>query len=130
MKYFGAKRRGNATTPPTREPRFINGFQIGPSMSLMLDNVNLIIFPVQYSKQAYPDHWKGQAAMSSTRGRVVDHLGISFDDLPAALERMRKDGVKVTEEIHPTAGGKRRSAFLEGPDRIRIELVEGHARKE
>jgi catechol 2,3-dioxygenase-like lactoylglutathione lyase family enzyme len=130
MKHFGARRRGNASVPPTREPRFVNGYQVGPNMSLMLDNVNLIIYPIQYSKTAYPDHWKGQTTMSPTRGRVVDHVGISFDDLPSALERMRKDGVKVTEEIRPTAGGKRKSAFVEGPDRIRIELVEGHARKE
>jgi hypothetical protein len=99
-------------------------------MSLMLDNVNLIIYPVQYSRKAYPDHWKGQTAMSSTTGRVVDHIGVSFDDLPAALARMRKDGVKVTREIASSAGGGGKSAFVEGPDRIRIELVEGHARKE
>jgi catechol 2,3-dioxygenase-like lactoylglutathione lyase family enzyme len=130
MKYASAKRRGNATTPPSREPRFYNGFQVGPSMSLMLDNVNIIIFPVQYSMKAYPEHWKGQNRMSPTRGRVVDHIGISFDDLPAALEQLRKNGVKVVEEIRPMAGGKGRSAFIEGPDRILIELVEGQARKE
>jgi acetyl esterase/lipase/catechol 2,3-dioxygenase-like lactoylglutathione lyase family enzyme len=130
MKYCGARRRGTATTPPTREPRFVNGFQVGPSMSLMLDNVNLIIYPIQYSKKAYPDHWKGQTTMSSTAGRVVDHIGISFEDLAAALARMRQDGVKVTEEVRPMAGGRGKSAFIEGPDRIRIELVEGHARQE
>jgi catechol 2,3-dioxygenase-like lactoylglutathione lyase family enzyme len=61
---------------------------------------------------------------------VVDHIGVSFDDLAAALARMRKDGVKVTGEIRPVTGGGGQSAFVEGPDRIRIELVEGQARKE
>src|SRR5262245_42740075 len=65
MKYFGAVRRG--TAPPSREPRSYRGFQIGPSMSLVMDNVNIIIYPVAYSKQAYPDHWKGQTEMSSTK---------------------------------------------------------------
>jgi len=130
MKYFGATRRGNPATPPSREPRFRNGFQIGPSMSLMMDNVNIIIYPIQYSKQAYPDHWKGQTAIAPTKGRVVDHVGFSFDNLSEALERMRKDGVKVTDEIRSIAGGKIKFAFIEGPDNIRIELVEGHAQRQ
>jgi catechol 2,3-dioxygenase-like lactoylglutathione lyase family enzyme len=128
MKYLGAKRR--STAPPSREPRFHHGLQVGPSMSLMLDNVNIIIFPVQYSRKAYPEHWKGQTEMVSTKGRVVDHVGISFENLPQALERLRQDGVKVTGEIQTDFGGKVKYAFIEGPDKIRIELVEGHARKE
>ncbi|HEV8483651.1 MAG TPA: VOC family protein [Blastocatellia bacterium] len=130
MKYFGATRRGNPTTPPSREPRLRNGIQVGPSMSLMLDNVNIIIYPVQYSRQVYADHWKGKTEMSPTKGRVVDHVGFSFDNLAAAVEKMRKDGVKVTDEIKSAAGGKIKYAFIEGPDKIRIELVEGQAQKE
>jgi catechol 2,3-dioxygenase-like lactoylglutathione lyase family enzyme len=125
MKYFGATQRGI-----TRGPRSIRGFQIGPNMSLMLDNVNIIIFPIQYSKQAYPEHWKGVTEMTPTKGRVVDHIGISFDNLAEALEKLRKDGVKVTDDIRSIAGGKVKYAFIEGPDKIRIELVEGHPRKE
>jgi len=128
MKYFGATRRGN--TPPSREPRFYEGLQVGPSMSLMLDNVNIIVFPIEYSKKAYPGHWKGQSAMTSTKGRVVDHVGISFDNLHDALERLRKDGVKVTDEIKSAADGNVKYAYIEGPDKIRIELVEGRAHKE
>jgi catechol 2,3-dioxygenase-like lactoylglutathione lyase family enzyme len=128
MKHFGAKRRG--TGPVSREPRFIRGFQIGPSMSLMLDNVNIIVYPIQYSKQAYADHWKGVTEMTPTKGRVVDHVGISFAKLDSAVERLKKDGVKITSPIYSEMGGKLRYAFAEGPDKIRIELVEGHAKKE
>ncbi len=127
-KYFGAKRR--STTPPSREPRFYRGHQIGPAMSLTMDNVNLIIFPVEYTKKAYPEHWKGKTEIESTKGRVVDHAGFSFANLSEALEKMRKDGVKVTDEIRSIANGKIKFAFIEGPDKIRIELVEGHASKE
>jgi hypothetical protein len=41
---------------------------------------------------------------------------------------MRKDGIKITDEIRTI--GKIKFAFIEGPDKIRIELVEGHAKKE
>jgi catechol 2,3-dioxygenase-like lactoylglutathione lyase family enzyme len=128
MKHLGAVRRG--TAPPSREPRSYRGFQIGPSMSLIMDNVNIIIYPVGYSKQAYPDHWKNQSGMSSTKGRVVDHVGFSVDNLAETIEKLRKEGVTVTDEIKSAAGGKIKYAFIEGPDRMRIELVEGHARKE
>ena len=129
VKHLGATRRGNAATPPSREPRIYRNLQVGPNMSLMMDNVNIIIFPIQYSKQDYKDHWKnGQTEMSTTKGRVVDHVGFSVDSLSESLERMRKEGVKVTDEIR--AIGKIKFAFIEGPDKIRIELVEGHAKKE
>ncbi|MFY9555203.1 MAG: VOC family protein [Blastocatellia bacterium] len=129
MKYLGATRRG--TGPPSREPRFYRDVQIGPAMSLTMDNVNIIIYPIQYSKKAYAAHWKnGQTAMSSTKGRVVDHVGFSVDNLAESIEKMRKDGVKVTDEIKSAAGGKIKYAFIEGPDKIRIELVEGHPSKE
>jgi catechol 2,3-dioxygenase-like lactoylglutathione lyase family enzyme len=99
-------------------------------MSITADNVNIIIYPVEYPKKAYADQWKGKTELESTKGRVVDHIGFSFDNLSEALERMRKDGVKVTDEIRSIAGGKVKFAFIEGPDKIRIELVEGHASKE
>ncbi|HKQ73175.1 MAG TPA: VOC family protein [Blastocatellia bacterium] len=127
-KYLGAKRR--STRPLSREPRIYRGVQIGPSATLMMDNVSIIIYPVEYPKKAYPEHWKGKNEIESTKGRVVDHVGFSFANLPEALEKMRKDGVKVTDEIRSIAGGKIKYAFIEGPDKIRIELVEGHPSKE
>ncbi len=127
-KYFGAKRR--STRPPSREPRFYRNHQIGPSISLMSDQVNIIIYPVEYTQRAYPDWWKGKSELDSTKGRVVDHISFSFDNLAEALEKLRKDGVKVTDEIRSVAGGKIKFAFIEGPDKIRIELIEGHAKKE
>ena len=129
MKYFGATRR--ATAPPSRAPRFYRDFQIGPSMSMMMDNVNIIIFPIEYSKKAYADHWKkGQTEMDSTKGRVVDHVGFSVDNLAEDLETLRKASIKVTDEIKSVAGGKIKYAFIEGPDKIRIELVEGQATRD
>jgi hypothetical protein len=41
-----------------------------------------------------------------TQGRVVDRIGFSFDNLDDALEKMRNDGVKVTQEIETAFHGK------------------------
>jgi catechol 2,3-dioxygenase-like lactoylglutathione lyase family enzyme len=126
IKEFGLVRRGAGT--PSREPRFYHGFQIGPSMSLMMDNVNFIIFPMEYAKTQWPDLWKDRSDFESTSGHVTDHIAFSVDHLEQTLGRLKKDGVKITEGAHTGPGGK--SAFIEGPDHIKIELVEGVAHKE
>lgn len=125
-KYLNAKSR--STRPPSREPRFYRDVQIGPSVSLMADNVNIIIYPSEYPKKVYAEQWKGRSEFETTKGHTTDHIGFSVDNLPEALEKLRKDGVKVTDEIRTI--GPVKFAFIEGPDKVRIELVEGHARKE
>jgi catechol 2,3-dioxygenase-like lactoylglutathione lyase family enzyme len=128
IKYFGAIRHGKE--PPSREPSFYKGYQVGPSMSLMSDNINIIIFPKEFAQKAYPDPWKKRTSFDSPEGHVVDHISFSFENLSDALEKMRKDGVKITQEIRTAFHDKLKYAFIEGPDRIRIELVEGQAHKE
>src|SRR6266853_2102054 len=122
MKEFGLIRRGRGT--PSREPRMYKGFQIGPSMSLMADDVNIIIYPMEYAKAQWPDLWKDRNDFESTKGHVTDHLGFSVDNLDETIARLKKDGVVVTDEPR-TVLGKLKIAFIEGPDKVRIELVEG-----
>ena len=107
---FGAQRRGSRT--PSREPRFYKGFQVAPSVSVMMDNVNIIIFPMEYLHQGFPDLWRDRKTLEPTRNRVIDHIAFSVDDLAATRERLHKAGIEVDAD-----------GFLEGPDRIRIELV-------
>lgn len=106
---FGAIRRGRS---PSREPRFYKGFQVAPASSVMMDNVNIIIFPIQHARQTFPELWKDRKGFESSKGRVIDHIAFSVDDLAATRERLRKAGIEVDSD-----------GFLEGPDRIRIELV-------
>jgi len=128
VKEFGLARRGRGA--PSRQPQFYRGYQIGPSASLMMDNVNIIIFPMEYAKKEWPDLWKDRTDLESTRGHTADHIGFGVDNLEQTLERLKQDGVQVTDEPRSVAGGKVKFAFIEGPDHIRIELVEGQARKE
>jgi catechol 2,3-dioxygenase-like lactoylglutathione lyase family enzyme len=99
-------------------------------VSLQSHCVIIFFFPEGCAPTAYPGPWKNRSSFDSTEGRVVDHIGFSFDNLSDALERMRKDGVKVTQEIQTAFHSKVKYAFIEGPDRVRIELVEGQAHKE
>jgi catechol 2,3-dioxygenase-like lactoylglutathione lyase family enzyme len=127
-KHFAIAKRNTGVA--SLEQRFYRGFQIGPSASLMIDNVNIIIYPIQYSRKAYADHWtQGQTAISPTQGRVVDHIAFSVNNLAEVIERLTKEGVRITDAIKVSANGKFKHAFIAGPDSIRIELVEGHAKK-
>jgi catechol 2,3-dioxygenase-like lactoylglutathione lyase family enzyme len=59
----------------------------------------------------------------------VDHIAFSCENLAATVARLKDEGVRVTDPIRSTEGGKLKHAFIEGPDHIRIELVEGRARR-
>ncbi|MGC9951005.1 MAG: VOC family protein [Bryobacteraceae bacterium] len=102
-----------------RTGRIYRGVHVDPVASLNMDNVNIVIYPVEYARDAMPELWKDRKGFEPTKGRVVDHLAFSVDSVHDTLERLRKDGVKATD-----------GSFIEGPDRIRIEIVESQAVKE
>jgi catechol 2,3-dioxygenase-like lactoylglutathione lyase family enzyme len=108
-----AKEFGFRSLPQT-EKRTYRGVQIAPAAFVTADHVSMIIYPVEYRGGTFV----------STRGRVVDHLGFSVDDLDTTLSRLRNDGAKVTAEPRSLAGGRIKFAFIEGPDQVAIELIQ------
>ena len=114
--------RGNAPAPaaggeckqlyaPPTWPSFAkNGFVRDPSGGVLFDDISISIRP-----------WPG-GGLLSTRGTIVDHWALSVADLNATVARLKGEGVKFLEDIHPW--GNMRAAMIEGPDRIAIELVE------
>ena len=91
----------------------------------MIDNVNLILMPVSYAKKEFPADWVGINEIQPSRGTVNDHIGFSVPNLDEALKVFRANGVKITAEP-VNVPGKLRYAFIEGPDKIAIELIEDH----
>jgi hypothetical protein len=65
--------------------------------------------------------WPG-GGLVSPRGKIVDHWALGVSDLALTVTRLKREGTKFLEEIHPW--GTTRAAMIEGPDRIAIELVE------
>ena len=122
VKEFGLRPR--TSTPPSRELRYRCGRQTGPAVSLMMDDVNVILYPVGNAKAAFPEAWQGREDLESSQGHTIDHMGFRVADLDATLARLRQDGVKVTAEPRAVLAGKIKFAFIEGPDRIRIEVLE------
>ena len=58
-------------------------------------------------------------------GNRYEHLAIEVDgDLPAYVERLRANGVKVLRGPKKSPGGTRWIAFVEDPNGIPVELLE------
>ena len=116
VKHFGAvsraQRTGSCEVPfaPPSEPL---GVIRSPAATVRFGDISLIIYPRQHP-----------GPLVSPRGHVVDHIALGVLDISAALERLRKAGVKVLEEPHRFGSSQMRSAMIEGPDAIAIELVE------
>ena len=99
-----------AYAPPTWPSFAKTGFVRDPAGGVLFDDISISIRP-----------WPG-GGLVSTRGKLVDHWALSTSDLTATVARLKSEGVKFLEEIHPW--GNTRAAMIEGPDRIAIELVE------
>ena len=99
-----------AYAPPTWPSFAKTGFVREPSGGVNFDDFSISIRP-----------WPG-GGLVSTRGKIVDHWALGTAALDATVARLKREGVKFLEEIHPWR--TTRAAMIEGPDRIAIGLVE------
>jgi len=118
VKHLGAMSRATLQrTGPCEVPFAAPSEPLGvirsPATTVRIGEVNLIIYPRQRP-----------GPLVSTRGHVVDHIAVSYPDVASVLDRLRKSGVKVIEELHQFGNTNKRTAMIEGPDSIAIELVE------
>ena len=119
----------NPRRAPSREKRYYEGFQVGPSASFNVDDVNVIVFPSGYIEKQWPKFWEVRKGFVSPKNRAIDHVGFSVDDLYKKLAELKAKGVRIVGKPSRFRGTKQRAAFIEGPDKILIQLVEGHAEK-
>jgi len=57
-------------------------------------------------------------------GSAYGHIALGVPDVAATCERIRQAGGKIAREPGPVKGGSTVIAFVEDPDRYRIELIE------
>ncbi|HEY7037821.1 MAG TPA: hypothetical protein VID28_03170 [Methylomirabilota bacterium] len=65
---------------------------------------------------------QGDAPLSSTRGKLYDHIALSVADLDAWIAKLDGEGVRFLENVYRL--GDTRAVMIEGPSREAIELVE------
>ena len=68
------------------------------------------------------DHKTEQFETGKSR-RGLDHIGFLVKDIEATLEEMKKKGVKISTDLKVLPGGTK-MAFVDGPEGIRIEVME------
>jgi catechol 2,3-dioxygenase-like lactoylglutathione lyase family enzyme len=95
-----------------------------PAVDLVADHISFLVAPESMVAAATPN-MKGHIEFESTQGHVVDHLAFSVKDIKKTIDRLRSNGVKVLVEPTPVlSNGKLHTAFIEGPDRVLIEIVQ------
>jgi catechol 2,3-dioxygenase-like lactoylglutathione lyase family enzyme len=71
---------------------------------------------------------KSDTTLEPTAGRSLDHIGFDVKDLPAFLERMKAEGVTITQGLTPSNFvSTMRVAFIADPWGTRMEITEGLA---
>ena len=85
------------------------------NLMMRLDGINLFIRSARPSEQVNGDGKEFRY--------TYDHFGVVVQDLKAAIEELRGKGVKILQEPSTVRPGTH-VAFVEGPDRTRIEVLQ------
>jgi catechol 2,3-dioxygenase-like lactoylglutathione lyase family enzyme len=62
------------------------------------------------------------AAQNHEQHYGIEHMAVETTDFPATLAQLRKNGVRILEELPPNNG--RRVCFVEAPDGAQMEVIE------
>jgi methylmalonyl-CoA epimerase len=106
------------------------GLSISPEEVVEAEQVRLVMVPVGESRLELLEPTSENSAIArfiAKRGEGLHHVSLRVPDLSAAVERLKKDGVRlVSEEIKIGAGGHR-YVFVHPSSAggVLLELVEG-----
>ena len=101
----------NAFGVETREAKTWQGL---PRCDMNLGGLTVLISTVKGDLQETANDRNAQLG--------INHFGFRVDDMDQAYTDLTAKGVEFTSKPHEYRGGK--VAFIEGPDRVSIELVE------
>lgn len=67
----------------------------------------------------------GETIIAPQEGSLIgiDHFALSVDEIEQMAAKFEKNGVKIVEPIFTTPDGGR-ALFIEGPDKVLIEILE------
>lgn len=106
------------------------GLSVSEEETVAQEQVKLVMVRVGESRLELLEATSGNSAIAkfiAKRGEGLHHVCLRVPDLPAAVERLKKDGVRlVSEEIKAGAGGHR-YVFVHPASTggVLLELVQG-----
>jgi catechol 2,3-dioxygenase-like lactoylglutathione lyase family enzyme len=94
------------------------------SNGVSTDEVNIGIYPIP--NYDTPPWWPFEKIMKlePQKGHAIDHIAFSYRDIEPVFKRMKKAGVHIVEPIAKRDKFGIKSFFVEGPDRLLVEIVE------
>jgi len=107
------------------------GLSVSPEETVEAEQVRLVMVPVGESRLELLEPTSETSAIAkflAKRGEGLHHVCMRVPDLPAAVQKLRADGVRlVSEEIKVGAGGHR-YVFVHPASAggVLLELVQSH----
>lgn len=95
------------------------------SNAFRCDNVLFIVYRrPDYTPRPPWWRWEPLTEFEPTKGRAIDHIAFSYRDIEPVYARMKADGVNVIDAPTFRYDANHTSFFVEGPDKVLIEIVE------
>lgn len=95
------------------------------SNAFRCDNVSIIVYGrPDFTPRPPWWRWEPLTEFESTEGRAIDHIAFSYRDLKPVFRRMKASGVNIVKPIGFRYDVNHTSFFVEGPDKVLIEIVE------
>ena len=107
------------------------GLAVSAEETVPAEKVRMVMVPVGESRLELLEATSDDSTIAkfiAKRGEGLHHVCLKVPDLPAAVDKLKKDGVRlVSEEIKSGAGGHR-YVFVHPSSTggVLLELIEGH----
>jgi len=106
------------------------GLSVSPEETVVHEQVRVVMVPVGESRLELLEATSPDSAIGkfiTKRGEGLHHVCLKVPDLPAAVARLKKDGVRLVSEEIKTGAGGHRYVFVHPSSAggVLLELVEG-----
>jgi methylmalonyl-CoA epimerase len=106
------------------------GLSISPEETVEQEQVRLVMVPVGESRLELLEATSESSAIAkfiAKRGEGLHHVCLKVPDLPSAVRRLKKDGVRLVSEEIKTGAGGHKYVFVHPSSTggVLLELVEG-----
>ncbi|MGA7695657.1 MAG: methylmalonyl-CoA epimerase [Candidatus Sulfotelmatobacter sp.] len=106
------------------------GLSISPEETVEQEQVRVVMIPVGESRLELLEATSENSTIAKfigKRGEGLHHVCLRVPDLPATVERLKKDGVRLVSEEIKTGAGGHKYVFVHPSSTggVLLELVEG-----
>jgi methylmalonyl-CoA epimerase len=107
------------------------GLEISPEEVVEAEQVRVVMVPVGESRLELLEPTSENSTIAkfiAKRGEGLHHISLRVPDLPTAVERLKKDGVRLVSDEIKTGAGGHKYVFVHPSSAggVLLELVEAH----